>query len=55
MAKNLLVQTALTALALDPQVAIFLLEEFQLLLAFDVDLFDSVRAVVANSVLLTLQ
>lgn len=51
LTQNLLVETALAPLALDPQVAVLLLEDLELLLALDVDIADAALTVCAHNVL----
>jgi hypothetical protein len=55
LAEDLLVQGALAALALHPEITVLLLVELEFLLAFDINLLHPVNTVVTDHVLLGLE
>lgn len=55
LTQNILMQTALTALTLHPEVAVLLFQSSQFLFSLDVDLFHLHFAVIANYVLVSFE
>jgi hypothetical protein len=53
LAKNFLMQTALTTLALDPQVAVLLLKKLEFLLALNVNVLHATVAAAAHNFLIS--